>query len=214
MTSDHIKRLADQYMPMGVTTADKIEPPKPKPEADHKIVRRSWPRWKRDLFDELQPHALAVVSTKTSGSFNWNGDDGTIIRPGHNRSFRAIRFATSGSLQDTITPQFNNNAFGVEFGVQLRLWTDSKQGALDLKFKGGKRMIEIADVVTMKDENGNDIEAPIGWTYVTGFDLSLFELELFEIARIRNFPLWDDEGLSQYLDQLGEQRMRKSGRGL
>ena len=206
MTSDTVKALADRYF---LKTADQIETPKPKPEDDHAVTRLVWPRWKTALFDELKPHAIAVVSTKDNGMWPLRG-----ARFGHNRSYRPIKLAYSGSLKDTITPRYNNNPFLVEVGVQIRLWTDSSINAKKFEFILPKRLPKIADELVPKDDHGKEIEDTKGWKYFHELDLSLLELEMSDMANNMNIPLWDDEGLSQYLDQVSEQRLRNSGRGL
>jgi hypothetical protein len=201
MTSDHIKRLADKYT---LKTADQIPPPLPKreepkaansnaPKEDHEEKRKVWPRWKTQLFNEMRPHSICIVGTDQNVICNVENADGSWTQFGGN--------------SDTVSPRFNNNPF-FDVRVQLRFWTDNEIHAKAFAIFIPDSLTKIADIKEpAKLKNGF---VDVGYN----FDLTYFELDLFARAEQAHMRLWDDEGLSQYLDQLGEQRMRKSGRGL
>lgn len=218
MTSDHIKRLADKYT---LKTADKIPPPLPKreepkaansnvaPKEDHEEKRKVWPRWKTQLFNEIRPHSICIVGTDKTVQVSVDNADGTWTTFGGNRGCRPMRAvpSLSGSLRDTVTPRFNNDPF-IFIGVLTRVWTDTEIHAKALAVFIPDEMQKVADVrEPAKLDHGFIDVGP-------DFDLAMFELRLFAIAEEARIRLWDDEGLSQYLDQLGEQRMKMSGRGL
>ena len=218
MTSDTVKALADRYF---LKTADKILPPKPKEEEkpsaantntaqpDHVEKRKIWPRWKTQLFEELRPHSICIVGTDRNVICNVENEDGSWTQFGGNSGRMAMRAdaSLSGSWRDTVTPRFNNNPF-FDVRVQLRFWTDTELHAKAFALFIPESMAKIADIAEPAKLKNGFID--VGYN----FDLSFFELDLFARAEQTHMRLWDDEGLSQYLDQVSEQRLRNSGRGL
>lgn len=197
MTSIH--ELASAY---GLTTADKIAPPEPGAPKHHEAVRmealaRRWPLDKRMRFRDLAPAALALVASDGPVSVTLFAPDGRVSRRiGHNRAVWPARFVATSNWSDTVTPQWDRNPL-VPMRMQFRIWC-ADPDARD-------RLAEAAvEMLAARAESDGGCEA-LRRDYVDlgpDLDLAMLEMELHALAeRLLIAPVWDDEGLSRFLEQ-------------
>jgi len=178
----------------GLVTAADL-PPRPKPADDHTHVRDRWSQHKKLAFKTLGPHALCVVATEGPVSVvTYNAAGGVDRRFGHNRGCWPIRLAASRAWEDTVTNTYNKNPF-VRTGVQIRVWTKSEAHVKRL-------MLPVSDLL------GAMAEEALGSDLINGFvdvgpdlQMELLELEIHDVARRAKIAVWDDGGLSEYLDE-------------
>ena len=178
----------------GLVTAADL-PPRPKPADDHVTVRERWSQHKRLAFKAMAPHALCVVATEGPVSaVTYNAAGGVGRRFGHNRGCWPMRLAASRAWEDTVTNTYNKNPF-VRTGVQIRVWTKSEAHV--------KRLI-----LPISDLLGAMAEEALGSDLINGFvdvgpdlQMELLELEIHDVAKRARIVVWDDEGLSAYLDK-------------
>lgn len=191
-------------MGMGFNMVQEQElPAKPKPEADHAQTRVRWSQAKKLAFKEMAPAAVCIVATDGPVSVVTYGSGGQVLaRFGHNRGCWPMRVATTSSWADNITDAYNKSPFHWT-GVQIRTWTGSV-----------RNRDRLAEAVT--DLLGQMSEEALGAMLINGFvdagpdvDLDLLEVEIHAIAERMKIGVWDDTGLSEWLDEIVAREARR-----
>jgi len=180
--------------------------PKQKPPEDHAATRVRWSREKKHAFREMSPAALCIVATDGPCSVVTYDESGAVkARFGHNRGCWPMRVATTSSWADTITDAYNKNPFQWT-GVQIRVWCGD-----------ARRRDRLAEAVTGLLAEMS--EEAMGAGLMNGFvdvgvevDLDLLEMRIHDIAERLGFGVWDDDGLSRWLDDIvRREEMRRVG---
>lgn len=169
----------------------------PKPIGDVDVMTQRWSRQKREAFKLLAPAGIAFVASDGPVSVTTYSAGGDVVRRfGHNRGVWPARFSNVGVWKDSTTQAWNKNPFFF-LGTQFRLWT--RTPALR------DRLLEtyVDRISALSDEHGGLERLEHGFLDLgSELDLSLFELELHDIARRSLIHVWDDAGLSEFLDRV------------
>ncbi len=193
-----IQSLRTQY---GLTTAAELPPGKP--TDDHAQTRVRWSREKKHAFREMGPAALCIVATDGPVSVVTYDTGGRVIgRFGHNRGCWPARIAATAAWEDNISGAYDKNPF-VRTGVQIRVWCGDE-----------RRRDRLAEAVTGLLAEMS--EEAMGQVLRSGFidmgpevDMSLLEMRIHDIAERLGFGVWDDEGLSAWLDEIVKREARR-----
>lgn len=194
---------------LGMTTADLILPPRPKLEDDHGHTRVRWAPDKKEAFDAVGFAALALVATDGPVSVTLWGRTGEVKRLGHNRGIWPAKIAKTASWKDTVTATHDKDPFFF-LGTQFRLWclTDVDRDRL---------AASVVDMIAVRSEEfGGLDELRHGFQDLgPDLDLNMFEFEIAGVAGRLGIAVWDDAGLSAFLDRMVAvvTQMRAQGRG-
>lgn len=162
----------------------------------------------------LAPAALCLVATDGPVSVTLWGRGGEVVsRIGHNRGVWPAKIARSGSWRDTVTATHDKSPFHFT-GTQFRVWllTEAERDRL---------ADSVVELIARRAESDGALGAMLHGYQDLGpdLDLSLFELEVIDIARRLELGAWDDAGLLQLLDRAHRRAERwrlesKAGRNL
>ncbi len=215
-TLEKSRTAAELAAALGVRTGDTLPPPvkkQPRPEDDHASTRVRWSETKRLAFSTLSPAALVIVGTEGPVSADVWGPGGTrgeVERIGSNRPVWPARVATTGSWADTVTTTYNRSPL-FWCGTLLRFWFPAK------RFRDAA-VTAVGDLLARRAAD-EDSSARL----LNGFvnmgpdtDLALLEMEIAAAVEPLGAPaMWDDSGLSRFLDRTVERAvaMQAQGRG-
>jgi len=200
---NQIQSLKQTY---NLMTGDQIQPPRPKPIDDHGQTRVRWSTAKKHAFREMRPAALCIVATDGPVSVvTYDRGMNVAKRYGHNRGCWPMRIATTAAWEDNITGAYDRNPF-VRTGVQIRTWCSDAR-------RRDRLVTSVTDLLGEMSENAMGAELENGFTDAgPDVDLELFEVEIHAIAERLGFGVWDDAGLSAWLDEIvTREEMRKVG---
>lgn len=160
--------------------------------------RERWSPHKSMAFDILSPSALCLVATDGPVSVTlWSpGGNNVVRRIGHNRGVWPARIAKTAQWRDTTTSAYDKNPL-MFIGTQFRLWTHLARDR--------DRLADAAvDLIAMRADADGGLEA-LGHGFQDlgpDLDLGLFEFEIVDVAARLGVRVWDDAGLSAYLDRI------------
>lgn len=189
-----MSKLRELARDLGLTTADKIAAPPPKPADDHAKTRERWDRTKKLAFATLEPAALVLVATDGPVSVTLWGAGGVVAQLGHNRGVWPAKVARTAAWKDTVTAAYDKNPFFF-LGAQFRVWTPSVAHR-------DRLAASVLDLIAARSEADGGLATLRAEFADLGpeLDLALFELEVHDIAKRLGIASWNDDGLSRWLD--------------
>jgi hypothetical protein len=170
-------------------------PAPPKPPDDHGALRERWSQVKRLAFREMGPAALCIVATDGPVSVVTYDAAGNVkARFGHNRGCWPARVAVTGQWEDRIGPAYDRNPF-VATGVQIRVWAETAR-------QRDRLVLPAAELLGAMAEEALGAELRAGFVDLgPEVRFELLEMELHAMAERLGVIVWDDEGLSRFLDE-------------
>jgi hypothetical protein len=192
----------------GLETADAL-PPRPRPQDDEAGVRARWSPEKKLAFRSLDPAALCLVATDGPVSVTiFDRAGGVVTRLGHNQGVWPAKIARTGAWKDTVTATYDRNPF-FWIGTQCRWWCATSE-------QRDKLATHVLELLSARAAEGCAEPLLNGFVDLgADVDLSILEMEVAAMAERLRFQLWDDEGLSMFLDRIVRraQRLRVDSRG-
>lgn len=189
-------------------TGDEL-PARPKPADDHAVTRERWSPAKKLALREMAPAALCIVATDGPVSVVTYDAGGRVTgRFGHNRGCWPMRVATTAAWADNISDAYDRNPF-VWTGVQIRAWAGNVR-------KRDRVAEGVVDLLGQMSEEAMGVRLRKGFLDVgPDVQIDMLEVEIHAIAERLGIGLWDDGGLSAWLDQIvaREAQRRVGGRG-
>ncbi len=194
-----IRNLKNEY---NLMTGDDLLA-KPKPADDHRVAVERWGAAKKYAFQKMAPAALCIVATDGPVSVVTYDAAGQITgRFGHNRGCWPVRLATTSIWADRISEAYDRNPF-VHTGVQIRTWASNAR-------KRDRLAESITGLLAQMSEDAMGARLINGFVDVgPDLQLELFEIEIHAIAERLGIGVWDDAGLSTWLDQIVEREERR-----
>ena len=186
---------------LGMTTADKIPPPKKAIADDHADIRKKWSLTKDLIFKTLKPGALCFVATDGPVSVTLMDAGGVPTRRiGHNRGVWPAKVVRSGTWRDNATATYDKSPFAQLYcGTQWRLWCDT----IEQRDRLAERFVDfLAELQNMNGSVGPEVLRPGFHDMGEGQDLAMLEMDAKAAADALGISVRDDAGLSAYLDTI------------
>ena len=204
MSTQDVAELADQ---LGMTTADRIEPPEPKPRKGRPPTK-DWSMDKKRAFNGLAPAALCVVASDGPLSVtlhDWRG--GPPTRYGDNRPIWPVRLARTGSWRDTVTITYDKFPLA-RVATQFRVWCLTEEDR-DALADHVQRMLD-----RHTDEHGSTVVLEHGFVDAgSDWMLPQFEHDVHARAAEEGITTWDDDSMSRFIDTMLAEVTRRGGLG-